>query len=1021
MFSDERSTRRRLARLTREWLRPTRVVDRAGVEVTHWDVPDEPIPFADAVSHDFTPFAVGEGWSWPWGTTWFRVRGRVPSTWVDEGARVRTELVIDLGFTPDEPGFQAEGTVYRTDGTVVKGLEPRNAWVPIDTVPGECFEFYVEAASNPVVMEGDWTTPTPRGSTETAGHDPVYRLRTLELQRLDSEVERFIAESELLDAWLDELPAGSPRRARILTSLQRALDALDPDDVGGSVGDARRALVDVLSSPADASAGEVVAVGHAHIDSAWLWPIRETRRKVARTFANALEMMDEDPDFVFAASSAQQYQWLLEDHPDLFERIRARVAEGRWVVVGGQWVESDPYMIGGEAFIRQFSEGQAFFRQHFGVEPHEVWLPDSFGYSANLPGIAAHVGMRWMLTQKLSWNDTNTFPHHTFRWEGLDGSRLFTHFPPVDTYNSMLTPAELHLSETAFRDEGAASQTLVPFGYGDGGGGPTREIVERAHLQADFEGSPRVRMASPEVFFAEAEADYPDAPVWLGELYLENHRGVLTSQHRTKRGNRKAEHLLGEAELWAATATVRRGVPYPHDELHDLWRTVLLHQFHDILPGSSIAWVHREAEATYARVEACLEAMVAASLSALAGDGERDLVANAGAFAVGGVTGGAVGAPAATGGPGDGSVAGGADVSLAADEGGWVIDNGMIRVHVDSRGLVDSLVDLARDREVVPPGEVLGGLVLHRDIPSDWDAWNIDRDHFAHMRLVDAVDETAAGVDEEDGSAWVRIRRSDGASTYVQTLRIGVGEPRVEFTTEVEWHERHKLLKLELPVAVHADHAQSDIQFGYVDRAIHTNTSWDWARFETVGLRWVRVAEPGFGIAVANDQTYGHSFERESGPGGVSVRIGESLLRAPMSPDPDADQGHHVLRTTLVVGASVGDAIREGIRVNVPVRGIHGAREVSPLVVVESGEVLVDAVKMADDGSGDLVVRLHEMLGGRTRAVLRVDAAVSGVERADGLERPLESAAGVSHEGGRVSLALGAFEVATLRVSGEWA
>lgn len=1012
MFRDEKTTRRRLARLVREWVRPACVVRRGGVAVTKWDVPDEPVAFDVAAGQSYEDFEVGSPWSRPWGTSWFHVCGTVPEGWGEASARSRRELLVDLGFSTVQPGFQAEGTVYRPDGTVVKGLEPLNCWIPVDQGPGESFEFFVEAASNPQVMKEDWTTPSELGSKETAGTDPIYRVRAVEVQEIDTEVERFLAESELLDAWVDELPEGSPRRAGILAALQAAVDALDPEDVSTSVTAARVALAPALSCPADASCAQVVAVGHAHIDSAWLWPLRETRRKVARTFSNALELMEEDPDFVFAASSAQQYEWVHEDHPDLFARIQERVAEGRWVIVGGQWVESDPYMIGGEAFIRQFAEGQAFFREYFGVEPREVWLPDSFGYSANLPGIAAHVGIRWMLTQKLSWNDTNTFPHHTLWWEGLDGSRLFTHFPPVDTYNSMLTPEELHRSEAAFSEEGAATRTLAPFGYGDGGGGPTRELIARAHLQEDLEGSPRVRMASPETFFAEAEAEYPQAPVWLGELYLENHRGVLTSQHRTKRGNRRAEHLLQEAELWAATATVRLGAPYPHEELHDLWRTVLLHQFHDILPGSSIAWVHREAEATYAQVEARLEAVIADALAALAGQGEEELLANAGQFPLSGVAGGAVG-------PASRARGTGATV-VTPDDGGWLIDTGRLRLHLDDRGLIDSLVDLEQDREVVPEGGALGELVLHRDIPTDWDAWNIDRDHFSHTRSVDKVDEIAVVPDETDDSVSVHVVRTSGASTFVQTLRVPAGEPRLEFTTQVDWHERHKLLKLEFPVAVHTDHAQSDIQFGHVDRPIHTNTSWDWARFETVGLRWVRVAEPGFGVVVANDQTYGHSFVRERGENGVSVRIGESLLRAPMAPDPDADQGRHELHTTLVVGSDIPGAIREGIRLNIPARHIRGAHAVAPLVTVEEGNVLLDAVKIADDGSGDLVVRLHETLGGHTRARLRIGATVREVAPADGLERLLADARGVTLEDGEISLSLSPFQLVTIRVKGEW-
>ena len=381
--------------------------------------------------------------------------------------------------------------------------------------------------------------------------------------------------------------------------------------------DSRTELVEVLRAPARASAHRLSAVGHAHIDSAWLWPVRETIRKVARTTANVTDLMDRHPDLLYAMSSAQQYAWLRDVRPEVFARVADRVKAGKFVPVGGMWVESDTNMPGGEALARQFAYGKSFFADEFGVETEEVWLPDSFGYTAALPQLIALSGSQWFLTQKISWNQTNKFPHHTFYWEGIDGTRIFTHFPPVDTYNCELTGAELAHASRNFADKAGASSSLVPFGHGDGGGGPTREMLARADRLRDLDGSPRVVIERPADFFARAQQEYPDAPVWSGELYLESHRGTYTSQAKTKQGNRRCEHLLREAELWCATAAVRQGMEYPFDALDRLWKVVLLQQFHDILPGSSIHWVHREAVANYAAVAAELESLIDAALRAL--------------------------------------------------------------------------------------------------------------------------------------------------------------------------------------------------------------------------------------------------------------------------------------------------------------------------------------------------------------------------------------------------------------------
>jgi alpha-mannosidase len=1018
VFINQQDVCERIDHLVRDWVCPARIAARQSVDIARWEAPGEPVAFDDAIAHHFEPASVGQPWSFPWGTAWFHVVGMVPKTWASapHADQRRTELVIDLGFGGGGPGFQAEGTVYRPDGTVVKGIEPRNLHIPVEAGPGEDVEFYIEAASNPNISSAGWTTPTPLGSKETAGSAPLYHLKTVELRHIDTCVEALLLDVTVLRGWVDVLADKTARKADIIHALCGAIDALDPEHVSDSAAAAREALRPALSSPATASATQVYAVGHAHIDSAWLWPLRETRRKVARTFSNVLYLMDVDPDFTFAASSAQQYQWLLEDHPDLFRRIQRRVAEGRWIIVGGEWVEADANMIGGEAFIRQFSEGMAFFRQHFDIDPDIVWLPDSFGYSAALPGIARHVGMQWMLTQKLSWNDTNTFPHTSFWWEGIDGNRIFTHFPPADTYGATFAPSELARGESHFKELGAAKSTMLLYGYGDGGGGPTREMLELARRQENLEGSPRIKLASPDEFFEHACDEYPQAPTWSGELYLENHRGVLTSQHRMKAGNRRSEHLLREAEMWAATAAVRMGVPYPYRELHEIWRIALLLQFHDILPGSAIEWVYQDATKMYADIERRVRRIIDASVSALVGDGERELAANPGAYAVCGVVAGAIAEPRSEG-------AGTVAIHKDGDGHGWILDNTVVRLHLNDRGMIDSLIDLADRRQLVPSNEQLGRLVISRDIPNHWDAWNIDDDYRRHEKTIEDCDDIRVSNDDA-GAAVIVITRHEGASSFVQTIRLASHTSHIAFTTDVDWHEKHKLLKLAFPLDMMTDYAQSEIQFGHLTRPIHTNTSWEHAKFETVAQRWVRVEEGDFGVAIANDQTYGHGIVRARGPEGPYVIVGESLLRGPEAPDPHADQGEFAMSTVLVVGASLDDAIEEGYRLNAPIRRVRGRDAVEPLVSLAAGNGVIEALKLADDESGDVIVRLYESHGGRTTVRLVLDPAFTQAVTTDALERASRADGGVSttlvpDATHGIEVELTPFQICTLRLKKE--
>ncbi|MDJ1137014.1 alpha-mannosidase [Streptomyces iconiensis] len=1029
MHDDRSLVEARLKRVLDERVRPALYPESVPLEVAFWQAPGEPVPVAEGLAAQYAPTLTGAKWGPPWGTTWFRVRGTVPQEWAGR----TVEALLDLGFDENMPGFQCEGLVYRPDGSPVKGLNPRNQWVRVagSAAGGEEVTLHIEAAANPVILDYHPFLPTTLGDKETAGTDPLYTLARMDLAVLDTQVWELVQDLEVLGELMAELPVEGGRRWEILRAVDSALDALDLQDIGGSAAAARACLAGVLAKPAEPTAHRISAVGHAHIDSAWLWPLRETVRKVARTTANMTALLEDEPEFVFAMSQAQQFAWVKEHRPEIWAKVKKAVAEGRFVPSGGMWVESDTNMPGSEAMARQFVHGRRFFLEEFGVENDEAWLPDTFGFAAGLPQIIKAAGAKWLLTQKISWSATNSFPHHTFWWEGIDGTRVFTHFPPVDTYNCSMLGREIAHAARNFKEKGRATRSLAPTGFGDGGGGTTREMIAKARRLRNLEGSATVVWEKPADFFAKAQEEYQAAPVWAGELYLELHRATLTSQAKTKQGNRRSEHLLYEAELWAATAAVRAGFGYPHERLDRLWKTVLLHQFHDILPGSSIAWVHREAERTYAEVAAELEEIIEGALAALAA------LSGAGAGAGAGAGGGTEllvnsapharsGVPALAAGP---ARTEGAPVSVRPlPGGGFALDNGLLRVTVDARGLVVSAYDLEAGRETLAPDTAANLLQIHPDFPNMWDAWDVDA--FYRNVVTDLTEaEEVLLTEESEARATVRVTRAFGDSRAVQRLSLARGEKRLDLETEVDWHETEKFLKTAFPLDLHTERYAAETQFGHLNRPTHTNTSWEAAKFEACAHRFVHLTEPGWGAAVVNDSTYGHEVTRavREGDGGTTTTVRLSLLRAPRFPDPETDQGLHRFRYALVPGATLADAVREGHRVNLPERrvgtGGGAGGEVAPLVSVDSEAVSVSAVKLADDGSGDVVVRLHEALGSRVQAKLTPGFPVGTVTVTDLLERPLaQDPDGTSVEAapdGTVRLALRPFRLVTLRLTRE--
>jgi len=1019
MHDDRKLIENRLRRAMRDRIKPALYGARAPLTVQVWHAPGEPVDFADAVANDFVPSQVGEKWGRAWATSWFRFTGQVPADFDGKPA----EVLIDLWHSGDGPGFSAEGLAYTLDGQPLKALNPFNGYLPIagcytgadavdPTSPdalgmggingkpsanakgGATVDFYVEAAANPTIMENGFN-PTQRGDWDTAGDRLMYELHAADIALVNVDVYELYHDLEVLGGLMAELPLELPRRWEILTAIGSALDALDYADVPATAAAARAELADVLAKPAYASAHQISGVGHAHIDSAWLWPLRETVRKVARTVSNVTALAADNPGFVFAFSSAQQHAWMKEHKPKVWAKLKQAVADGVIIPVGGMWVESDTNMPGGEAMARQFVHGKRFFLEEYGIETDEAWLPDSFGYSGALPQIVRLSNTSNFLTQKISWNQTNKFPHHTFSWEGIDGTRVFTHFPSADTYNGSFSAKELAYAASNYQDKGSGNRSLLPFGYGDGGGGPSREMLARAKRTADLEGSTKVTIERQDEFFAKARADLPEPAVWAGELYLELHRGTYTSQAKTKQGNRRSESLLREAELWCTAAMLAGKADYPYADMDRLWKVVLLHQFHDILPGSSIHWVHREAEETYAKVAAELENIIGSAQRALAGEGDKQLVFNATPHVRDGVPamGAAVATPAAT--PSTIDVKGEC----------FVLDNGLVRAIVDENGLLISVVDLDANREALSGPANL--LQLHPDTPNLWDAWDVDK--FYRNKVTDLTGTDSIDVVDDT----LVVTRSFGSSTVKQTISVPAGSKRVEVSTTVDWHETEKFLKVAFPLDIRAERSAAETQFGHVFRPTHTNTSWEAAKFEVCAHRFVHVEEPGFGAAVVNDSTYGHDITRDTDDDGVTTTtIRLSLLRAPRFPDPVTDQGEHTLRYALVVGADVIDAVAEGFRINLPARTVTGGNEVAPLVSVDNPNVVVSAVKPADDESGDIVVRVYEAAGGRANAVLDPGFSVTAVHETDLLERPTEERTLVD---GTVELALRPFQILTLR------
>jgi len=984
-----------------------------------------------ARSKAFHSVGVGRRWGRPWATAWFRYRftispelaGRTVFAFLDDGG----EGVCFLGGVP----IQGLDRNHRDIRLVEQARE------------GEAFELLVESVSQADVVEF-------RGQ---------QRLERAELGALVSEVWNLYHDLLVLTDLARQLPADSTRQSRILYEVNRALDRFDydssdPKGLDCAAKACREILRPLFECHASPSAQRFACIGHAHIDVLWLWPWRETVRKCSRTFSTALKLMAEYPEYLFAQSQPQLYEMTRTHHPALYEKIRQRVAAGQWKPTGAMWVEPDCNLTSGESLVRQIMLGKEFFQREFGIVVGEAWLPDTFGFCASLPQILKQSGINYFMTQKLNWGSPVEFPYDTFWWEGIDGSRVFGHMPPTDNYNCQVNAGELLRGERRYVEKDRARSQIYIYGYGDGGGGATRAMLEFLRRARDLEGLPRCEPMAPRDFFDRLIAESSDFPVWAGELYYPYHRGTYTTQARTKLDHRRAEILLHNAETWSALAAVGCGLTYPADTLRDAWRGLCLCQFHDVLPGSSVAEVYKEAETFFAQIRNGGTEALDGALDCLAGriesgarPGRPVVVFNSlgwercgpvfiGESAIARLrVSDADGHSMPTQKIRDGWLFWAVNVPAYGYKTFWheegtavataapedeprvtprSLENRYYRIEIDETGEIRRWFDKRAGRDVVAEGETANQLRLFEDIPHNWDAWEIDSDYRNKMWLIRDV-QTIEVAEEGPLRVALRIRRHFGQSKIKQKIIVWANSPRVDFETEIDWHESHKLLKAAFPLAIRALNATYEIAFGHVERPTHTNTLADALQFEVPAHRWADLSESGYGVALLNDCKYGYDTRRHV--------MSLTLLRSPKEPDPQADMGEHRLTYSLLPHADdfrQGEVIRRGYELNVPfiarpvqtARVGDGAPPKQSFLSTDVPNVVIETVKQAEQGKG-MIVRLYEAWGRRGRARLSTSLPFRNAERVNLME---DRTGPATLAGGSVELYFGPHEIVTVRL-----
>ena len=993
------------------------------------------------------PFAVGERWGGLDNTTWFRMRADIPKNMRGRCVVVLIRPALHTFLEGLDTLTEAGDSLAYVNGVPYQGIDRNHERIVLTSSAkgGERFDIALECC------------PSTRLNT-------IHTFGFADLAVFHPDVWEFYWDATALLEAVEAQDWNNSAVRHMFHDVQEAVRQVDLQHVGTeafyrSLRNAKAYLQRVRKhGEPSVGMGTLVLVGHSHIDTAWLWPLRETQRKVARTFSTMLRLMEQYPEFHFSASTPQHYAYLKEHYPELYEQVRRRVKEGRWETCGAPWVEQDSNMPNGESLVRQFLYGNRFWEREFGVRSRIAWLPDAFGYPWSLPQIMRKCGIEAFITTKIDWGLFSRFPYSLFQWQGLDGTRILAVMPPLN-YNGNPIPKDLIEQWQRFKQKEYVSELVFPFGWGDGGGGPTPEMIERGRRFVNVYGVPRCRFGRVDESIARVQRECRNQrlPVYNGELYLELHRACQTTQARTKRNHRRLEIALHHAEC-LSTLALRYGAAYPKETLDDIWQTALTHQFHDILPGSSIGEVYADADRYYAQAleKACAVTTEAATFLAdrihTQGIGTPILVLNTLSWARSGIvtirvpepkkdwvvlTPDGKQAPVQRHGEGDLSFwaeavpplgwavyrlcssetlkeapAAAAEVPRILQVSDSGMENEFVRVEWDRAGRLTRLYDKINERNVLPEGAVGNVLQLFDDRPHMHDAWDIDHNFEDERQWMPTP--TARPVVKEKGPLWARVRFAlqTERSRIQQDIVLYADRCRVDIELDVDWHEKRALMKTAFPVDIHTHRATFEIAFGTIERPTHRNTAADRGRFEVPAHRWADLSEGDYGVSLLNDCKYGYDVRDNV------MRL--SLLRAPISPDPHADEGRHGMRYALFPHA--GDwrcgTVQEAYEFNVPLLALPTTSHEGTLppcgcfAAVDAENVILETVKKHED-SDAVILRLYEAYGQRGTVHLTFADAPTYAAECDLME---ENDKRLRQRGNTLTFYIKPYEIRTFKV-----
>lgn len=960
-------------------------------------VTDEPVKFADRFSGVEKVLNVGDSWGKLWDCAWFCFEGRIPESERDKN------LVLMLDVS-------GEMCVVNNAGVPVACLTNVNS--EFDTTlgsPGK--RIYI--LDNQTKQSGEVTLWADAGCNDLFGkYQSSGSVAEADIAVCDSELRDIYYDLGVAADMLECLDKNTARYKRLLGRVYDAACYITSPDFDREI--VKKILSTELERKGGDSSLKVTAIGHAHIDLAWLWPIRETKRKGARTFSNVISLMERYPDFVFGASQPQLYKWVKEDYPELYKKIKQKVKENRWECQGGMWVEADTNVSGAEPLVRQFLYGKKFFMDEFGVDARSLWLPDVFGYSAALPQILKLSGVDYFVTQKLSWSEHNVYPHHTFNWVGIDGTSVLAHLLPEDTYNGPAMPRSLKKIERNYKDNAVCEEALMLFGIGDGGGGPSTFHLESLKRIKNSDGFIPCEQGYSIDMLDRINADKDKYSKWVGELYLERHQGTYTTQSRIKRYNRRVEFALRETEFACVWAKLAANVTYPKAELDKIWEEYLLYQFHDILPGSSINRVYKEAEEGYKAMLKRLTEIKKSAFGAVAasiGRMNESIVFNSLPFEVTEqfkTTGGyrTITVPAM----GMRSLDESTDnfERCTSDESG--LENSKLSVTFGSNGEIKEIFDKVNGRQVLLAGTAANVMSIYTDRGDAWDM------RFDYMNDVSETMKLESVESSVEGGNAVRVQTfSYGSSVLRQKISLtpaGI----IRFDTEADWREKRRMLRTAFPINVVTDKVECDIQFGSIERSTTENTSWQYAQFEICAQKWVDVSQHNYGAAVLNNGKYGYRVK--------DTTIDVNLLRSSTYPDTNADYGKHAFTYALYPhkGGRVEAKVNEhAYALNMPLTvvkvGSEGqieARPASEMIKFDNGgSAVIESIKAAEDGRG-IIVRLYESAGADCSFTLKPNFRFQRASVVDLMENAITECSVMS---GVISGELKPFQILSIRIN----